>query len=88
MVGKDAELTDQAVRSGICYEPEFYERLAERNQWPVWKMKSNNVSEGGATSLELVPLSQIRWFRLKSEMLHRIVDVPIFQSLYCQVDSV
>ena len=36
LVGKDAEFTDQAVREDpeSAYEPEFYERLAERNQWP------------------------------------------------------
>lgn len=35
LVGKDAEFTDQAVREDpeSAYEPEFYERLAERNQW-------------------------------------------------------
>ena len=35
MVGKDAEITDQAVREDpeSAYELKFYERLAEQNQW-------------------------------------------------------
>ena len=36
LVGKDAEITDQAVREDpeSAYELKFYERLAEQNQWP------------------------------------------------------